>query len=60
MFAGVEVADFAAKLNLEVPAVKPLHEPDSASSGTHCFPDVVQFAAKGGDDAETGHYNSTT
>ena len=46
--------------DFKVAAVKPLNRPDATSSGTHCGPDIVQFAAQRGDDAETCHYNSTT
>ena len=57
---GTEVANFAAESDFEVAAVEPLNGPDTASSGTHCVPDIVQNAAQRCDDAETRHYNSTT
>ena len=60
MLTGPEVADLAAEPNLEVAAVKPLHEPHATPSGTYCFPDVVQIEAKRRHDAETCHYYSTT
>jgi hypothetical protein len=56
---GVELPNFAAEANLKFAAVESFHQADAAFTATHSVPDVVQFAAKRGDNAKACHHYST-
>ena len=59
MGGGVKLTNLAPEAHLEIAAVKSLYGSDAALSATQCVPDVVQFAAKRGDNAKACHHYST-
>ena len=59
MGGGIKLTNLAPEAHLEIAAVKSLYGSDAALSATQCVPDVVQFAAKRGDNAKACHHYST-